>query len=162
MAGYTHLHQRPPLRQGVIPLLRLWKTSNTKIYCDLKWTLIRNWFFRYCNYHKWNICQTSRVRACCQVLVPVWLASIVWHALVALKIWMANYEVWPLDDLKQVATSCKMSFPANMSPVLDVLIPHSTYIRVRISTNVHICAVIWQPYIRLGSFPSYLHSTLSF
>ena len=90
------------------------------------------------------------------------LASIVWHALFALKIWMSDYEVWPLDDLKQVATSCKMSFPANMSPVLDVLIPHSTYLRVRISTNVHICAVIWKPYIWLGSFPSYLHSTLSF
>ena len=81
--------------------------------------LIRNRLFQYCNYHKWNICQTTPatpVRACCQVLMRLVGYDIVWHALVALKIWMTfnvSVKVWSLATgwLKAISNQMQDVFP---------------------------------------------------
>ena len=48
MIGHTDLREQPSLWQRTVTLLRLLKTSNMKIYCDLKWTPILSWLFQYC------------------------------------------------------------------------------------------------------------------
>ena len=98
VTGHTDLREQPPLWQGIVPLLTHLKTSNTKIYCDLKRTLIRNQLFQYCNYHKLNIGQMTSSVIQLPSIVLVWLASIVWHVLVALKICMTLECVCPMIE----------------------------------------------------------------
>ena len=85
--------------------------------------------------HWGNIGQMTWVWASCQVFVLVWLASIVWHALVALKMWMTcvcpmmmKFGHWFTESSWWPIVRC-LSLPI-VSPVLDVLISHSTYAAV--------------------------------
>ena len=63
-----------------------------------EWTLIRNQLFQYCNYHKLNIGQMTSSVIQLPSIVLVWLASIVWHVLVALKICMTLECVCPMIE----------------------------------------------------------------